>query len=858
MKDILDYSTLLVGTRQGSLLVYTVFFDGESKSHKVRIERTSKAFSKKPILQIEVVPEYHILLSLSDNVVSVHDLTIFTKILTVESTRGASVFAVDLQKIPSPTGDWLYNLRICVAARRRIQFFYWRNRNFHELYSDKEFSDVVKSVTWCDETVCVGTKREYYLVDVMSGNVKDVFPTGSRQQEALVTKLSDSELAVSRDETTVLIDKEGKPLQRFGIKWSDVPQMIVNLPPYLVAALPKYVEIQTIDPRVLIQSIELVRPRLLCVSGNSVFIASTNCVWKLCQSPVYQQIDQLTRAKEFELALRLAPLSEEDEETKRIKVHRIKNLYAFHLFVQHRFDSSLEMFSELETDPSQVIGLFPDLLPSEYRKRLVYPDSVPILEGAELERGLESLITYLLEKRQKLKDMGKKVHTCSIVEGNALIVSKKQLAQIIDTTLLKCYLQTQEALIASLLRLKDNQCHVVESEKILKSSHKYLELILLYESKGMHKEALEFLLAEHRKLNSVLHSPEHTIAYLQRLGSKHLDLIFDYACWVLKFRPDDGLKIFTEDNQEVENLPRDKVMAYLDKTCKQLVIPYLEHIIHEWGDKTSYFHNHLAFYYVNRLSPLMDEYVKNLPADQRPARAGEEGGELGELRTRLIFFLETSTLYSPERVLAVIPLNNFFRERAIVLGQMNRHEQSLAVYVHVLQDNKMAESHCLRTYDRCKEGNRDIYIHLLNIYLSPPNKSILGYMAEYAVDHGRVNIEAALDLLKRHANKIDTAKALELLPPATKLKDLKIFLENVLDHQAVYKRRCQLLRSLHFSEYLQVQRDRIRAQGVKFEVRNNVCAVCNERIGTSAFARYPNGIIVHYCCYENPYTVDAR
>lgn len=54
------------------------------------------------------------------------------------------------------------------------------------------------------------------------------------------------------------------------------------------------------------------------------------------------------------------------------------------------------------------------------------------------------------------------------------------------------YFQTQEALIASLLRLKDNQCHVVESEKILKSRHKYLELILLYESKGMHKEGKKY------------------------------------------------------------------------------------------------------------------------------------------------------------------------------------------------------------------------------------------------------------------------------------------------------------------------------------------------------------------------------
>ena len=49
--------------------------------------------------------------------------------------------------------------------------------------------------------------------------------------------------------------------------------------------------------------------------------------------------------------------------------------------------------------------------------------------------------------------------------------------QVIDTTLLKCYLQTNDALVASLLRLKDNNCHLVEAERVLKKASKFTELV---------------------------------------------------------------------------------------------------------------------------------------------------------------------------------------------------------------------------------------------------------------------------------------------------------------------------------------------------------------------------------------------
>lgn len=51
----------------------------------------------------------------------------------------------------------------------------------------------------------------------------------------------------------------------------------------------------------------------------------------------------------------------------------------------------------LFSDPSQVIGLFPNLLPQEFRNQLCYPEKLPDLEGGELEKGMLVLIEYLTQ-----------------------------------------------------------------------------------------------------------------------------------------------------------------------------------------------------------------------------------------------------------------------------------------------------------------------------------------------------------------------------------------------------------------------------------------------------------------------------
>ncbi|XP_076463553.1 vam6/Vps39-like protein [Babylonia areolata] len=843
---------LLVGTKEGHLLQYKISRNppSEPKKYHTDLERSNKSFSKKPITQVAAVPELYILISLSDNVISVHDLMTFNLITTVNKTKGATIFAVDCKPRTTQTGSTQYELRIGVASKRKIQLFYWKNRDFHELMNDLSLYDYPHALSWSRDSLCVGFKRDYYIINSQTGNLKELFPVGSQQTDPLVARLHDQRLLLQRDKMSIFINSEGEPTQREPINWSEIPLAIEHFPPYLVAILPKYVEVRTIDPKLMIQNLQLNKARLICQCSGVMYVASKNNLWRLQPLPSSQQIRDLLQIKQFELALKLAEQADEPPQEREKRVRNINNLYAFQLFCQHRFEESLQLFAKLGTDPSNVIGLYPNLLPQDYRKRLEYPEPVPDLEGQDMERGLLALIEYLTQKR---KDVSKEeeVVSTAIVEGNITIKSKKQLSQIIDTTLLKCYLQTNDALVAPLLRLKDNNCHVDESERVLRKKEKFSELIILYEKKGLHQKALNLLMKQAVRPDSPLKGHERTVQYLQHLGAEHLDLIFEYAEWVLEKHPEDGLKIFTEDTQEIESLPRGKVLEYLEKINKNLAIPYLEHVVMHYGDTTPEFHNRLVLLLKDQVQAIRDSYLQSLPEGQTDDAWGrEEEGELREKRDMLVHFLHTSQHYVPERLLTRFPLDGFHEERAILLGRLGRHEQALAIYVHRLGDSKLAEEYCETHYDAEKEENRDVYLYLLKMYLQTPDMSLLG-LAPGEVISTKTNSSAALKLLEDHAHKIDVPKALELLPSTTVVRDLLTFLENVMEHSASQRRHNQMKRSLTHAENLKVTEERIQYQKIRVDVTEDTfCPNCKKRIGESAFYYSPNGTLYHYSCYQ--------
>lgn len=126
---------LLIGTKQGHLLMYSVAFnnleDDESNENAVRVQllRSNKSFSKKPILQLDVVPEYSILVALSDSMITVHDIdlsvTSFPVITNLPRTKGATTFALDVSRLKSLSGETVCTVRLVVAVRRKLQLYYY-------------------------------------------------------------------------------------------------------------------------------------------------------------------------------------------------------------------------------------------------------------------------------------------------------------------------------------------------------------------------------------------------------------------------------------------------------------------------------------------------------------------------------------------------------------------------------------------------------------------------------------------------------------------------------------------------------------------------------------------------------------
>ena len=72
-----------------------------------------------------------------------------------------------------------------------------------------------------------------------------------------------------------------------------------------------------------------------------------------------------------------------------------------------------------------------------------------------------------------------------VEEAERSLKKKEKFSELI---ILYDLFQTNDALVAPLLRLKDNNVHVEEAERSLKKKEKFSELIILYEKKGLHEK----------------------------------------------------------------------------------------------------------------------------------------------------------------------------------------------------------------------------------------------------------------------------------------------------------------------------------------------------------------------------------
>jgi len=267
-------------------------------------------------------------------------------------------------------------------------------------------------------------------------------------------------------------------------------------------------------------------------------------------------------------------------------------------------------------------------------------------------------------------------------------------------------------------------------------------------------------------------------------------------------------------------------------------IPYLEHVTQVRNESTSQFHDELILLYLDNIMALKAD-PSSRPASGSKVAAGSEPGELGAMRRKLLLFLETSRHYSADKMLAKLPRDQLYEETSILLSRLAKHEESLTIYVHRLKNQKAAEDYCEKNYGESTQDSQDVYLSLLRVYLKPP-------------DGIPPMLNQALNLMTKHFSRINPAKALELLPADTVVRSMQPFFDAVMRKNNELRRMYQVERNLLKTQNLQVREESIALKSQSIRVsRDRMCNVCGKRIGTSVFAYFPDGTVVHLMCAKD-------
>ncbi|KAI9824592.1 MAG: Vacuolar morphogenesis protein 6 [Thelocarpon impressellum] len=475
------------------------------------------------------------------------------------------------------------------------------------------------------------------------------------------------------------------------------------------------------------------------------------------------------------------------------------------------------------------------------------------LEGEDLQNAVSGLCNFLADTRRKLQRFlnpdGTLKPTTSTDSGTSttkpefesLLVAPssaadddrerklQETARLVDTTLFKAYMLARPGLAGSLFRIANFCDPDVVNEKLLET-RRYSELVDFFHGKKLHRPALELLKkygqADIEETPPALRGVRRTVLYLQSLPPDLIDLVLEFAEWVIRQDAEAGMEVFLADTENAETLPRDKVLAWLANIDESLAAKYLEHVINELNDLTPAFHQRLLQIYLTRLEAS--------DAD-RP-----------RLLKKLLDFLRSSSQYSTAKALNLIPRDvpDFYEARAIVLSRMGQHKQALEIYVFQLQDHDKAEEYCnrvhLSTPTASTEGEKEtsIYHTLLSLYLSPPPPHSPSF-------------PPALALLSRHGPRLPAPSTLSLLPPSLPIADLQSYFTARIRTANSLVNQGRIVAGLHKTERVGAQAALLgsRARGRKVLVsEERVCGVCHRRLGGSAVSVLPDDSVVHYGC----------
>ena len=219
---------MIVGCKDGALLTFKITeIDGNFDIASLDAENE---FSKKAITQINVIEDQNILLSNSGNIVNVHNIgynpisnsvqiNLRTQLL---KTKGCTFYSLD--QIGS-----VYHLTIVI--KKRLMIFQMIDKEFN-FFKEMILPDTPITLTLTGESICVGYKKGYNLLNVQTSQDQFLFPL--ERGTPIITKLPNKQLLLSKDASSIVIGFDGKPTKKFTISWAEPPIDFRCCFPYII------------------------------------------------------------------------------------------------------------------------------------------------------------------------------------------------------------------------------------------------------------------------------------------------------------------------------------------------------------------------------------------------------------------------------------------------------------------------------------------------------------------------------------------------------------------------------------------------------------------------------------------------
>jgi hypothetical protein len=901
----------ILGLSTGSINVYFIgkgSSDNEEAGVTAELIESFTNVSTQPIEKLGILKDVGSLVALTDNHVSIYDLTTLTLDEKLLSTKGASDFAIysGISELSPEVGP-IPILRLLIACRRRLVCYEWRDSDFFE-YKEIYLPDLIRTLSFINlnQIVC-GLTSEYVTVNIISNelNIVPFFPGGKSLIDNIGfnyfgiggdPRLRPHVIGIPHNKTALLvkggvsqfINEDGQLVNyQKQFKFQSFPSTVELVFPYFLCILPTHVEVRNIETFTLLQTLDIPDVLYISIDKHDAYLATSHEVYQLAFTDLKQQIVTLSNHKGHLLEaiclvdhINQAILPEKQSLLRELKIHHATDLF----FKRKRYMQALVILSEVSAAPTDVIEFFPSQIsgpvssfldhlnednlvdsmsissrqktivssiskddsPSadDLESQLNSPDTEstsfsakPDLTGRDLHIAIRGLENFLADTRRKVSALLRTEKDSTKDDNLELlrtfygsnIKSLEKTANIVDTTMFKCYTLKSKALVGPLLRIH-NYCDADVVKPVLLKLEKYQELIDFYFNKGLHTQALKQLraLSDDENINKQFKGPSSTVKYLQKLGNDNLDVIFEFATWPISVKESFGSAIFLNRTQQSDSLDVQKVIQYLQKTSKLLTIRYLEYVTREKGDMSPNLHTALAIAFVEFIKCNEDDEIIFAQARQ--------------------FLNITPRYYRIERILSSLPQPTTSKKllefKAILYGKRGQHEEALRIYTFEIRNDVKARGYCSELYDQDKEAGVTALHSLITLYLAPPIKN----------EPQRLNL--ALTLLSSQGSRMSVVEIINKLPDSTSIQQIAPFLTSQVRTLKKIENNIELKANLNKVNLVKTQEQLLVTQnkcGVTV-TNTKTCKVCFKRLGLSVISVFPDNVVVHYGCskiYQN-------